>query len=336
MTIRHGERMKAAYSVCVIGFNTTENLVLGSIFGLAARRTPKFIRHPDGAVPPDIYLVDADDAAAMASLRAANADGRVPVVLVGTHAHGTPWQHLPRPLQWARLFAAFDVAVQAAGNDASAEERDGRQAATDTAAEDPDATIVVGRSPVPRPGAIVPDDAAARPSGDVLVAEGIEAPAPFDLNEVEAAACMDPSAGAEAARVGDAQASPPGALPQVLVVDDTLLIREYVRSKIEPLGVRVDCAASGEEALALVAAQHYACVFLDIVLPGIDGYQVCKALKTRRCARPTAVVMISSKASTLDRIRGKMAGCDDYLAKPLDEPRLYEAIARFLPAGAAA
>jgi twitching motility two-component system response regulator PilG len=94
----------------------------------------------------------------------------------------------------------------------------------------------------------------------------------------------------------------------------------------------VDFAETGEEAVGLTGQREYACVFLDVVLPGIDGYQVCKLIKANKHAiKKTAVVMLTSRSSPFDKLRGSLAGCDEYLTKPLDEDRLLEVIAKFLP-----
>lgn len=109
-----------------------------------------------------------------------------------------------------------------------------------------------------------------------------------------------------------------------LIVDDSLSVRRFMESKLGNLGVAVDIefAATGEQALALSEERHYDIVFLDIMLPGIDGYRVCKALKSSRAAGRTRVVMLTSKKSPFDRVKGSMAGCDAYLTKPPDAQRL--------------
>jgi twitching motility two-component system response regulator PilG len=117
----------------------------------------------------------------------------------------------------------------------------------------------------------------------------------------------------------------------VMVVDDSPAVREFMRTRLEPFAFNVDFATSGEEAVGLTASRHYTCIFLDVIMPGIDGYQVCKIIKSRKAMRATAVVMLTSKSSPFDRIRGAMAGCDAYLTKPVDEERLLEVIAKFLP-----
>jgi two-component system, cell cycle response regulator len=104
------------YLVAVLGFNSTDRIVLQSIFGLAARRIPTFKQHsPASGRPPDIYLVDADDQQAVDMLMDVNAARETRSLLIGTDSNGTGWPILARPLQWTRLFRAFDLAVSQAG-----------------------------------------------------------------------------------------------------------------------------------------------------------------------------------------------------------------------------
>jgi twitching motility two-component system response regulator PilG len=118
----------------------------------------------------------------------------------------------------------------------------------------------------------------------------------------------------------------------VLVVDDNATVRLFMKAKLAPFGFEVDYAETGEEAVGLTGSQEYTCVFLDVVLPGIDGYQVCKMITSNKQAiKKTAVVMLTSRNSPFDKLRGSLAGCDEYLTKPLDEDRLLEVIAKFLP-----
>lgn len=118
----------------------------------------------------------------------------------------------------------------------------------------------------------------------------------------------------------------------VLVVDDNATVRMFMQAKLAPFKFEIDFAENGEEAVGLTGSREYACVFLDVVMPGIDGYQVCKLIKANRQAiKKTAVVMLTSRSSPFDKLRGSLAGCDEYLTKPLDEDRLLEVIAKFLP-----
>jgi two-component system cell cycle response regulator len=118
----------------------------------------------------------------------------------------------------------------------------------------------------------------------------------------------------------------------VLVVDDNATVRMFMQAKLAPFKFEIDFAETGEEAVGLTGSREYTCVFLDVVMPGIDGYQVCKLIKANKQAiKKTAVVMLTSRSSPFDKLRGSLAGCDEYLTKPLDEDRLLEVIAKFLP-----
>jgi twitching motility two-component system response regulator PilG len=116
----------------------------------------------------------------------------------------------------------------------------------------------------------------------------------------------------------------------VLVVDDNQTVREFMKSKLAAFNFNVDYAESGEQAIGFTGQKHYSCIFLDVVMPGIDGYQVCKLIKSNKATKNTAVVMLTSKDSPFDKIRGSMSGCDAYLTKPVDEEKLLETIARFI------
>jgi twitching motility two-component system response regulator PilG len=121
----------------------------------------------------------------------------------------------------------------------------------------------------------------------------------------------------------------------VLVVDDNQTVRKFMEAKLQPFGITADFAETGEQAVGLTGTKEYTCVFLDVVLPGIDGYQVCKLIKgNKQAVKRTAVVMLTSRSSPFDKLRGSLAGCDEYLTKPVDENHLLEVIAKFLPKGA--
>ncbi len=298
--------MKDAYAVAVLGFEQTERIVLSSIFGLSARRTPKFVQAPPGTSTPDLYLVDAANAGAIGQLRERNAGRKVPAIMVGDSDHGTGWPVLNRPLQWTRLFKAFETAVGASASGGPV----GAPAAQASAQPARPAPQVDPFAPTMR---ITPAQRAA------VTPPPPPAPAP---------------AARPAGQTGRQPAAPvAGTMDRdnVMVVDDSPAVREFMRTKLEPFAFKVDFAASGEEAIGLTAGKHYTCIFLDVIMPGIDGYQVCKMIKARKSVKATAVVMLTSKSSPFDKIRGAMAGCDAYLTKPVDEERLLEVIAKFLP-----
>jgi CheY-like chemotaxis protein len=115
---------------------------------------------------------------------------------------------------------------------------------------------------------------------------------------------------------------------RVLAVDDSPLMRTFLQNKLQPYGISPEFAASGEEALFKISKQHYDLIFLDVMLPGMDGYDVCKMIKKNKDNSLMKVVMLTSKDKTFDKIRGTMAGCDGYLTKPVDELKLRAIIER--------
>ena len=115
---------------------------------------------------------------------------------------------------------------------------------------------------------------------------------------------------------------------RVLVVDDSPLMRTFLHNKLQPYGIAPEFASSGEEALFKISKQHFDLIFLDVMLPGMDGYDVCKMIKKNKDNSLMKVVMLTSKDKTFDKIRGTMAGCDGYLTKPVDEMKLRGIIER--------
>lgn len=117
----------------------------------------------------------------------------------------------------------------------------------------------------------------------------------------------------------------------ILVVDDSLAIRNHLCSLLESSGLDVSAVDTVESALKVLAHQSFACVLLDVMMPGIDGYEGCRQIKNLlRGSHAVPVVMLTSKSSPFDRIRGKMAGCDAYLTKPVDPKQLGDVLARQL------
>ena len=291
------------YLVEVIGFNETERLMLSSIFGLAARRDPSFAQRPAGAPrAPDLYLADASDAASIAQLKSARAAQPAPVVLVGDSDHGTGLPLLARPIQWARLLQSFDNALQ------DAQQRKAGATGSAGAPVDYEKTMVFQRT-----------------STGVGVRPGVTHPGGGTATTPRPAASRPGAAPARPAPVRVAADA-------VLVVDDNATVRKFMEARLAPFGFNVDFAETGEQAVGLTGTREYTCVFLDVVLPGIDGYQVCKMIKgNKQAIKRTAVVMLTSRTSPFDKLRGSLAGCDEYLTKPVDENRLLEVIAKFIP-----
>ena len=118
---------------------------------------------------------------------------------------------------------------------------------------------------------------------------------------------------------------------RVLVVDDSLAARAHLRSLLEQQGIDVVEAASAEAGMEAARSELFGCVLMDVLMPGIDGFEACRRIKAgSRAGAALPVVMLTSKSSPFDRIRGKMAGCDTYLTKPVDPDQLNEVVSRHL------
>lgn len=103
-----------------------------------------------------------------------------------------------------------------------------------------------------------------------------------------------------------------------LVVDDSFPVRIQMNEVLKPFTSRVDLAETGEEALELINNNAYDIIFLDIVLPGVDGYEVCKIIKEGK-GKNTPVILLTGNSSPADRIKGNLSGCDTYLIKPVSQ-----------------
>lgn len=167
-------------------------------------------------------------------------------------------------------------------------------------------------------------------SGNKQIGKVLTIQAPINFRKIMLALKMVSSTANPAA--GRTQVKDTGLSVKVLVVDDSLPVRKFMENKLPtllPNALRVDFAASGEEAGKKInsATNPYDVVFLDVVMPGVDGYKVCKWIKANH---PCRVVMLTSKSSPFDKVRGAMSGCDDYLTKPPDEKRLQKVLYKVL------
>ncbi|EIJ43802.1 response regulator with CheY-like receiver domain and winged-helix DNA-binding domain [Beggiatoa alba B18LD] len=118
---------------------------------------------------------------------------------------------------------------------------------------------------------------------------------------------------------------------KALVVDDSLPVRKSMEIQLGLYGMEIDFAETGEEALEFAKQKVYDIIFLDLMLPGIDGYKVCKVIKSEKISKNTPVVMLTGKGSRFDKLRGTMAGASVYLTKPVEQAKLREVIKQFLP-----
>ena len=103
---------------------------------------------------------------------------------------------------------------------------------------------------------------------------------------------------------------------KILVVDDEEHIQELIRFNLENNGYKVVSATDGNEALKLALQECPQLVLLDLMLPGKDGYDVCKEIRRNNAISNTPIIMITAKSEELDKILGLELGADDYMTKP--------------------
>ena len=114
---------------------------------------------------------------------------------------------------------------------------------------------------------------------------------------------------------------------KVMVIDDSKTIRRTAETLLKKEGCDVVTATDGFEALSKIADHQPQIIFVDIMMPRLDGYQTCALIKNNQLFRATPVIMLSSRDGLFDRARGRMAGSDEYLTKPFTKDSLLKAVA---------
>ncbi len=115
---------------------------------------------------------------------------------------------------------------------------------------------------------------------------------------------------------------------KVMVIDDSKTIRRTAEILLKKAGCEVMTATDGFEALALIADNRPDVIFVDIMMPRLDGYQTCALIKHNQEFKETPVIMLSSKDGLFDRARGRIVGSEQYLTKPFTKDELLGAIRR--------
>ncbi len=121
-----------------------------------------------------------------------------------------------------------------------------------------------------------------------------------------------------------------------MVVDDSQPVRKQLEIELKMLGAKVELAESGEQALELSKNSSYDIIFLDVMMPGIDGYKVCKRLKKDVRSKNTPIVMLTGRSSPFDKVKGTLSGCDTYLTKPLQHEEFQSITRKYIPVAAVA
>lgn len=115
---------------------------------------------------------------------------------------------------------------------------------------------------------------------------------------------------------------------KVMVIDDSKTIRRTAESLLKKEGMDVISAGDGFEALSMIADYNPDIIFVDIMMPRLDGYQTCALIKHNQKFKSTPVIMLSSKDGLFDRARGRIVGSEEYLTKPFTKEELLGAIQR--------
>jgi len=117
---------------------------------------------------------------------------------------------------------------------------------------------------------------------------------------------------------------------KVMVIDDSKTIRRTAETLLKREGYEVVTATDGYESLSKIADERPDIIFIDIMMPRLDGYQTCALIKNNREFRNTPVIMLSSKDGLFDKARGRIVGSEQYLTKPFTKDDLLGAIRRYV------
>ncbi|WP_038052148.1 PleD family two-component system response regulator [Thioalkalivibrio sp. ALJ1] len=116
---------------------------------------------------------------------------------------------------------------------------------------------------------------------------------------------------------------------KVMVIDDSKTIRRTAESLLQKHGAEVITAVDGFEALSKVAQSRPNIIFIDVMMPRLDGYQTCALIKNNKQFRATPIIMLSSKDSVFDKAKGRVVGSEDYLTKPFTRDDLLGAMRQY-------
>jgi twitching motility two-component system response regulator PilG len=116
---------------------------------------------------------------------------------------------------------------------------------------------------------------------------------------------------------------------RVMVIDDSKTIRRTAETLLKKEGCEVVTATDGFEALSKIADHQPQVVFVDIMMPRLDGYQTCALIKNNQMFKSIPVIMLSSKDGLFDKARGRVVGSDEYLTKPFTRDELLTVIRKY-------
>ncbi|MDD1014081.1 twitching motility response regulator PilG [Pseudomonas rubra] len=127
----------------------------------------------------------------------------------------------------------------------------------------------------------------------------------------------------------------PGAALKVMVIDDSKTIRRTAQILLSEAGCEVITAIDGFDALAKIIDHQPQIIFVDVLMPRLDGYQTCALIKQNSSFKDTPVILLSSRDGLFDKARGRVVGSDQFLTKPFSKEELLDAIRTHVPGFAA-
>jgi len=123
---------------------------------------------------------------------------------------------------------------------------------------------------------------------------------------------------------------------KVMVIDDSRTIRRTAQMLLSEVGCEVITASDGFDALAKIVDHNPAVIFVDVLMPRLDGYQACAVIKQNSTFKDVPVILLSSRDGLFDKARGRVVGSDQFLTKPFTKEELIEAIQAHVPGFATA
>lgn len=280
--------MPAPHAVCLIGFSDFERQALSAHFRLAAHRTPGYLL-VNSIDSARFLVVDGDARAASEQVARERRIGSS--IFIGSRAPDGVLARLPRPIDALHLLRELDAA------------------------------LLLNLEPSLDAPVAPAADAASRSAGPRTEPAGL-----YEPSQLSALADLFPDR-------QQATAAAPAADNEVLaalLVDDSDIALRFLEMKLGELGVRTHAVRDSGAALEQLARHSYALVCLDVELGDdspLDGLTLCQHIK-RLPGTPPVVAMVSAHAGATDRVRGSLAGCDAYLAKPLAAAELAAVVAR--------
>jgi CheY-like chemotaxis protein len=280
--------MAPNYRVAFLGFSDFERSTLASYLRLAVNRAPRY-QLAQMLTDADYLVADADHPPSVQLVVATERLAETVFIGVQSPAGASAW--MARPIDPMHVLRELDAMVL-------------HKAGSALAPQTP------GARPAPE----------ALPSGRAAGGELAPVPDPMLIRERAQATASAPVPLASPTRV-----------PRVLLVDDSEIALRFLETRLQRWELVIDRAASSDKALELLASHSYNLAFVDVELgpdSPLDGLALCQQVKHSAAAVDTAVILVSAHHSELDRVRGALAGCDTYLAKPLDEIELRRLLLR--------